>query len=67
MDWNDFCPYVYQFIVMVLSHLHSNLMLTSSIIISQMRQFLGIDALSQDSYFSTEQRTRFGTPTIQTV
>lgn len=31
MDWNDSCLHVYQFIVMMLNHLHSNLMLTFSI------------------------------------
>lgn len=67
MDWNDSCLHIYQFIVMMLNHLHSNLMLTFSIplLSLKIRQFPGTLAFSRDSYFSTEQRTRFCIPTYK--
>ncbi len=37
MDWNNSCLHVYQFIVMMLSHPHSNLMLTFSILLLSLK------------------------------
>lgn len=66
MDWNDSCLHVYQFIVDVeSSSLEPHVDLLHSIIIPKIRQFPGTLAFSRDSYFSTEQRTRFCIPTYK--
>lgn len=66
MDWNNSCLHVYQFNEVESSSLEPHVdFLNSIIIIPKMRQFPGTLAFSRDSYFSTEQRTRFCIPTYK--